>query len=257
MIESMKNSKHKNNEPKLAPLNNVRILLQLTEQLLNRDEGVPGLATFHGFTGYGKTIAAAYVANKYKAVYVEMGFSWTAKALCEKILVELEIIPKRHTVAAMTDLIIESLNIEQRVLFIDEADYLLKREGLCDLIKEVHDKTDCPVILVGEELLPKKLQEYERFHNRFLNFLPAEAVNRQDIDILAKLYAPEITITSQLLDALHNASTGQVRRVVVNLSRLKERAKEMGVSTIGLDAKGKLPIHFWTASAPNRREMGE
>jgi hypothetical protein len=44
----------------VAPLRNVGLLSELVERVLNRTAGLPGMACFHGFSGYGKSFAAMY-----------------------------------------------------------------------------------------------------------------------------------------------------------------------------------------------------
>jgi len=55
----------------VAPLRNVAALMELLERVMNRTPGLPGMATFHGFSGYGKSFAAMYAANKYRAYLVQ------------------------------------------------------------------------------------------------------------------------------------------------------------------------------------------
>jgi hypothetical protein len=81
-----------------------------------------------------------------------------------------------------------------------------------------------PIILIGEELLPKKLEETERFHNRVLKWVKAEPVSLEDARHLTKLYVPKLKIFDDLLEKLVKLSQSRVRRVCVNLEHIKNEA---------------------------------
>jgi hypothetical protein len=57
----------------------------------DRPPNLPGLATFSGPSGYGKSMAAIYTANKTRAYHVQCKSVWTRKSLCQAILAEMGI----------------------------------------------------------------------------------------------------------------------------------------------------------------------
>ena len=251
------NKTQNNSESQIfAPLDNISQLNKLAIKLQNLPPHLPRLASFHGFSGYGKTFAADYIVRLHKAAKVEMGMSWTTKVLLEKILAELGANPKKRTIASATDEIIQLLVIEQRLLIIDEADFLAKN-NMFEIIREISDKSQTPVILIGEENLPAVFSISERFHNRFLDFVPAQPITRDDVSALAKMFSRDVEITPQLLDWVHERSAGHVRRAVVNISNIHSAAKNLGIKIIGFDDKGKPPVELWAATNPPRRKMGQ
>ena len=48
-------------------------------------EGSPRLALFYGYSGYGKTVAAAYCAAEFDACYIVARSIWTQSTLLEAI----------------------------------------------------------------------------------------------------------------------------------------------------------------------------
>ena len=75
--------------PTLAPLRNVAALIGLVDRVINRDLGLPGMATFHGPSGWGKTSAVTIAANEFQAYSVQMKSVWNQTFLCRQILFEL------------------------------------------------------------------------------------------------------------------------------------------------------------------------
>ena len=233
----------------IAPLRNVQLMSELVERVLERPPHLPGLATFHGFSGFGKTYSATYASNRFGARYIEVGESWTKKKLCTAILAELGIHPHR-TIADMIEQIIEALATDGVPLIIDEADYLVQR-GMIQLVREVHDKSQAPVILIGEERLPDKLQQWERVHNRILDWVAAQPADQNDVRLLAGLYVREVAITDDLLAEVGKASMGRIRRICVNLERVREVAARLGLDKIGLAEWGNETM--FSGRPPTRR----
>lgn len=235
----------------IAPLRNVAAFNELVDRTIKRPAHLPGMATFHGFSGFGKTWAAIYATNRHGCRYVEMGQSWTQRKLCSAILAELGMMA-RGTIADMVDNIVDALATDERPLIIDEADHLVTR-GMVELVREIHDKSDVPVVLIGEELLPAKLSKFERIHNRMLDWLPAQPADLSDVRHLAQLYAPEVLIEDDLLQRIADAAQGRIRRICVNLERVRERARVLGAARIDMGLWGEEA--FFSGQPPVRRAV--
>jgi DNA transposition AAA+ family ATPase len=234
----------------LAPLCNVGLFKELVDKVRGRAQHLPGLACFYGHSGHGKTRSAVYAANRSRAWYVEMGETWTRSSLCNAILHELSETPSGSVAQKMQTIIYRMGEVPDRPLIIDEADFIIRR-GMVDMVREIHDKSQAPIILIGEEMLPVKLQQFERAHNRVLDWVAAQPCNLGDTRLLAELYAPGIAFADDLLEALLSASGGRIRRICVNIERVRERAVAIGAEAMNLTSWGKEP--FFTGEPPKRR----
>lgn len=234
----------------LAPLTNVYNLSTLVERLVDRDQGLPGMGCFFGPSGFGKTMASTFSALEHGAIVVEMGDSWTKGTLVSMILTELGQTP-RGTVADKVMAICAALAERGSPLIIDEADYLLKRQ-MIETAREIHDKSDVPVILIGEELLPQKLKEFERVHGRILSHVAAEPCNDDDFALLRDLRCREIRISEDLQHKIKAKSRGSARRIVENLAHVREIAARDGLSTVALSHWGHEPFFEGQAPQPRR-----
>jgi DNA transposition AAA+ family ATPase len=233
-----------------APLRNVTLLMQLYNRLRDRGPQLPGFGVFYGDSGYGKTRAAIYLQNKTRGLRIEIGESWNRKTFVQAILRETGVNAPRGTISdLMGEAIMRLAETPDRPLIIDEADKLIHK-GLVELARELFEGSQVPVILLGEELLPKKLEPFERVHNRILEWTPAEPCNLDDVRHLARLTAAGLQIPDDLLERIRVESRGVARRVDVNLARLAEWAKGKGVSAITAAAYDG---GFYTGVAPSRR----
>tara|TARA_A200000113_G_C8872019_1_gene357063 strand:+ start:2728 stop:3468 length:741 start_codon:yes stop_codon:yes gene_type:complete len=237
------------NHKTTAPLKNVLIFNELADRVINRPSHLSALAAFTGFSGYGKTTAAIFAANKIQAHYIEAGLSWSQGAFLDALCTELGL-PVMGTIAKKTAAIVENLAVSGRPLIIDEFDFIIKKNYV-DLVREIHDKSDAPIIIIGEELMPSKLESFERFHNRVFSWVQAQPADLQDTDHLRRLYYPKLEVSEDLLTHLLEINRGCTSRIVNNFEQISEHANILGINKISLsDVKD---LTFFTGKAPARR----
>lgn len=217
----------------LANLKNVARFLTLTTTLIGRAESLPGIGVFHGHSGLGKTHASIYGQNKTHALRLEIGDSWTKKKFLQMLLEEAGIDkPRGRTIADLTEEAIEVLGDDPgRPLFIDEADKLADK-GMLELVREIYEHSRVPIMMIGEELLPEKLEKVERFHNRVLSWVQAEPCDHEDARKLAALYCPSVEISEDLLDRVMEKTRGKARLLVVNFNHILTHAQNTGNSQL-------------------------
>lgn len=232
----------------IAPLRNVVLLAELIDRVQRRADGLPGMATFHGYSGFGKSYAAIYAANKARAFHVQVKSVWTRRKLCTSILKEMGVTPA-GTISDMVEQIGQELTLSRRPLIIDEADFLVAK-GMIEIVRDLYESSFGTIILIGEELLPEKLKPWERVHGRMNDWVAAEPATMADTKHLAKLYARGVELADDLLIAIHEASGASVRRIAVNMDRVREFATLNGLAKV--DAAG-YPGSFFTGAPPHRR----
>lgn len=235
----------------IAPLRNVRALSELIERVQARFDGLPGMACFHGPSGYGKTSAAAFAVNRFGAHHVQVKSCWTRKKLCEAILKDLGVQPAR-TIADMVDQIAESLLRSGRPLLIDEADHLVDQKKI-ELVRDIHESSAATVILIGEEQLPIKLLQWERVHGRMADWVAAEPATLNDVGHLVPIYSRGVGLDVDLQERLLDESRASMRRIAINLGRVREFGLRMGKKQVGLaDFAGE---RFFSGEAPAPRRI--
>lgn len=237
-------------DSRVSPLRNIAILDGMVLLARDRAEHLPGIVTFSGPSGFGKSTAAGYVAAKYQAYYVEVRSSWTKKAFLEALLKQMGIAPDK-TVYRMTDQISEELACSQRPVILDEFDNAVER-NLVELVRDIYEQSKSPMVLIGEERLPQKLQKWERFHGRIMDWAQAEPANIDDAIALNRHYAGDIELADDLLTVLVSEARGSVRRIVTNLERIATFARMEGLSRISAKDWGSRPLHTAQTPAPRR-----
>ncbi len=234
----------------VAMLANVGMCLSALERAMSRSEHLPGMVTFYGPSGYGKSTAAVYAANKHQCYHVQCMSAWTKKSFLENVLREMGVNPGR-TVADMTLQAGEQLALSRKPLIIDEMQYIADKKAV-EIVQDVYEASGgAPMLLIGEEILPDRLRQWERFHGRMLDWLPAQPADLDDARCLRDLYCRQVVITDDLLNRVTEIARGSVRRICVNLDRIEQEALAEGADSIDLSAWGKRDL--WTGEAPRRR----
>ena len=234
-------------------MKNVAAFATLLEKMVERDPDLPGLGVFYSPSGWGKTESAVYGANRYRAAYVECGQYATARSLLISILLELGEPKPKGSIEELKSRAIELMaGNPRRPLIIDEAHFIADKRFV-DLPREMSDKSGAAVILIGEEKLPTSLEQFERVHNRVLEWLPAVPCDAEDFALLAASRCPGLKIAPDLAVAMLDRTKGNTRRIVVNLVKVREVSQITGLDIIGLsDFGGISAIVTGNSPAPRR-----
>ncbi|MGS0980608.1 AAA family ATPase [Burkholderia glumae] len=218
---------------------------------IQRGKNLPGLVVYYGPSGYGKSISANFVANQHRAYYVQAKSVWTKKHFLQAILFEMGIKPA-GTIAQLADQVAEELASSGRPLIIDEFDHLVDRNAV-EVVRDLYESSQAPILLIGEEALPAKLKKWERMHGRVLAWVPAQGVTIDDARKLADQYSPNVRVEDDLLHRLVELSHGSVRRVCVNLENIQEQSLTMGLKSVSLATWGSGELY--TGEAPKARRF--
>ncbi len=236
-----------------APLNNMTLCMQTLVDCTEVSDDSPRLGLFFGFSGYGKTVAAAFAAARSGAIYLEAKSIWTVRAFLEQLAEELGITRPERTAPRLLRQIIDELNRAPRPLIIDEMDHLVKKQ-MVEIIRDIHDSTSIAILMIGEEALPSKLKEWERFDNRILVAQPAQPASADDALLLRDHYGYHGLLADDLAMYFAERCRGVTRRIVTNLRAAGRLAATEGLDTIDRTWWGRRPV--LDGDIPTRRSMG-
>ena len=203
-------------EGRQAPLTNMGLALGTLMECMAVGQESPRLGLLYGYSGYGKSVGAAFAAARTNATYVCAKSVWTQRTLLEAIATSLGISKLARTAPKILEQIIEQLAIFPRPLVIDEMDFLVKRQAV-EIIRDIHDATSIAIMMIGEEDLPAKLKEWERFDNRILVANAAQPASDEDTLKLRDHYCLRARIADDLALRFNQACRGCTRRIVTNL----------------------------------------
>lgn len=207
------------------------------QTVLDRAEGIPGVAVLSGRPGLGKTTAAAYLTHPIgaDAIYVSCRSFETTKSLSLQLLKELGVAAKTHwPISTAYEHICDALIECGRPLVVDEVDRIAEKNTI-EFLRDLHDNAQTPIFLIGEEDLRRKLlNHHERFHDRVLVWAKAMPCDGTDLDKLTKHYVPELAIAPDARKWLLQSTSGVARKLVSALAALREHAREAGAESLAL-----------------------
>ncbi len=224
----------------IAPLQSVALCREAMETITTADERLDHIIAFCGVTGTGKTVAAGYTANKYDAYYLECRHTWTKKAMLEHLGKAVGIIPEsalesRMKMTVLIDEICVALVKSGRPLIIDEVDYIAEH-NMVETIRDIYEGSGhTPILLIGEEELPRKLAKWTQFSGRVIDVVRTKRGSADDAKVLSRIYCRRgVTIADDLLEDMTGAVGGLIRWMCNNLVKIESETLAMGKSEVDL-----------------------
>lgn len=162
---------------------NVKNFVGLMNNLIDKSNDVPKMGLIYGDPGLGKTQTAVWWATNNDAVYVRAQNKMTFRWLLEKIVYELGESPSRK----MADLIeqcITHLRLKPQIIIIDEVDYLINRHRIVETLRDLHDLTGVPIVLIGMQEAKTKLGKYRHLYDRISEIIEFKPFSKDDLDVI-------------------------------------------------------------------------
>jgi len=213
----------------VAQVKNIRLVLQTVRELQQRAPGVPGMGLWWGKSGFGKTTAAAWLVNQVHGIYLRAVETWTPHAMLSAFMNELGAAPMSRSNPMLT-FIVESVRVSGRPVFIDEADYVVKK-GMLNTLRDLHDLSTVPVILIGMQDFRQKVTHREQLTGRIARWTEFCPADFKDACELAKTVC-EVEVGRDLLERLHRDTSGSMRGMTVGLSHIENFGKRTGKSPV-------------------------
>ena len=207
---------------------NVKRFVALMDELQKLPPNIPKLALVYGDHGLGKSQAIQWWADKNDSVYVRATQGMTSRWLLSEIAEELGENPYWHTQETF-ELIEKYLRQHPKVIIVDEIDYLIEKHTV-ETLRDLHDRTACPIVLVGMGAADKKLARYPHLVDRLYKTLKFEQFNAEDIrEIIANL--TEVNFTDDGINYLATR-TNQFRQLVKLINKIEKLSKTNKIQEI-------------------------
>lgn len=205
---------------------NVTSFRAAVQNMEDPQHGQPGIMLAWGQAGRGKTFAARNYHSMNGGVYISVWQDWTQAAFLQQLCFEVCGLRPRGSNSCKLK-IVEHLEREPRTIFVDEADrlHVLRIEDL----RDIHEATGAPIVLVGEEELLGLLSDRRRVWSRVVQEQQFQPITIDDITLYA-LDAADLTLTPGAAARMRKASDGDfrlVRNMVLHLEQAS-RARESG-----------------------------
>ena len=211
---------------------NVKNFIGLVENLLNKPKNIPKMGLIYGEPGLGKSQTALWLACKYNAIYLRATNLMTGRWLLEEIAKEMDEIP-RYLTSDNFNLIVQRLKQKPQLIIVDEIDYLMNNLKTIEILRDIHDETDCPIIFVGMGLAHKKLERYKHLFDRFSEIVKFETFSVNDLKQIFEQLS-EVAVNIDAIEFIHK-KYNRFRQIVQLINKLEIVAKDNTLEEINFD----------------------
>ena len=212
--------------------NNVKNFIGLVENLVNKPKNIPKMGLVYGEPGLGKTQTALWLACKYDGIYIRASNLMTGRWLLDGLIKEMDELP-RYLTSDNFNLVVKKLKANPKVIFIDEIDYLMNNFKTVEILRDLHDETDCPIIKIGMGLAHRKLERYKQLYDRFSEILKFETFGLSDISQIVNELS-QVPISADAIEYIHQKHN-RFRQIVQLINKLETIAKENNLTEINME----------------------
>jgi hypothetical protein len=210
---------------------NVAKLRKSLSLLSDTERGRPGIGVVQGEAGRGKTMAAKEWHAMNGGIFLRVLEGWSQFSFLQALTYEVTGERPNNTTRCRNR-IMDALSDSPQPIIVDEADRL--HMGRIEDLRDVHDMTGCPVVLIGEEGFYPKLHARRRVQSRVVDVVNFDPIAPDDV-ILFALQAASLNVSPEAAHKLANLAKGSFRVVYGYALRLEEYAKAQDTNNI--DAK--------------------
>ena len=208
---------------------NVKNFIGLVENLLNKPKNIPKMGLIYGEPGLGKSQTALWLACKYDAIYLRATNLMTGRWLLEEIVKEMDEI-LRYLTSDNFNLIVQKLKQKPQLIIVDEIDYLMNNLKTIEILRDIHDETDCPIIFVGMGLTLKKLERYKHLFDRFSEIVKFETFSINDLKQIFDQLS-EVPFIPDAIEFIHK-KYNRFRQIVQLINQLEIVVKDNNLMEI-------------------------
>lgn len=209
--------------------NNVKRFITMMNNLQNRAEGVPGMALVYGEPGLGKTQTINWWAFKNNAILVRCTQLMSARWLLSEILEEMGEI-YGYKISDCFKLVVRNLLVNPQIIIIDEVDYLTIDSRAVETLRDIHDKTNVPIVLVGMINAKSRLKNFNHLYDRLSEIVKFEKFSKNDIKTIVQELS-EVEMTECAIRYIYT-NLNRFRQIVKAINKAEIIAKANGLNSI-------------------------
>ena len=162
-------------------------------------------------------------------MYIRATNSMSPKWLLEEIAKELDEIPRFYT-ADIFRQCVNVLKTNPQMIIVDEIDYLLADFRIIETLRDLHDETGVPIILVGMQLAKHKLKKHTHLFDRVSEIYKFSEFEYSDIKQIVEEIS-EVEITKDAVHLIHSKAKS-FRQIVNTIDAFEKVAQANGLTQI-------------------------
>ncbi len=227
--------------PQFVMNSNGHAFLQAVEALEKRGAAEACLMIVDGEPGLGKSAFALWWTVKNNSIYIRALKAWNPRWMLRDIIFAAGAEPVyglekmfRQAVALLLQMIMEAER-EQRILaiVIDEVDHISRKSALLEMLRDLSDTLEIPIILIGMGRVRSNLTRFPQVASRVGQYVEFKPITLLELTELVE-QSLEMELDAPLLHFIHIATKGRMREIKEALSSVERFAKRNQRSKLSL-----------------------
>ncbi len=208
---------------------NVKRFLHGVEVVNTPIKGRIGNMLAYGPPGTGKTDVGQWYAATNDVPYIRARDISSRRSLLSNIVAELGEAPAFRS-DELFNQIIEALIERPRPIIVDEVDYLV-RGGAVEVLRDINDMTNTPVIMMGMEHVDKKLKRFRHLYDRFVIIVKMETFSREEVAELAAEIC-RASLSDCAIDFIAKQGKGKLRLTTTWFTRAEQLTERNNIDLV-------------------------
>ncbi|MDO9069355.1 MAG: ATP-binding protein [Deltaproteobacteria bacterium] len=217
---------------KFAITKNVKRFLHGVELAQTPIKGRIGNMLAFGPPGTGKTDVGQWYSAQHDVPYIRAKDISSRRSLLSNIVAELGI-AAMFRADDLFNQIVEQLIERPRPIIIDEVDYLI-RGGAVEVLRDINDMTNTPVIMMGMEHAEKSMRRFRHLYDRFAAIVRFELFDNAEIHGLAGEICG-VKLSDCAVNYIAQAGQGKLRITTTWFSRAENLARRNKLEEVTAD----------------------
>lgn len=192
-------------------------------------QGRYGMMLAYGPPGTGKSFFFQRLAMEANNVYVRCKYIDTPRNLLSSIVTELGEEPKGNS-GSLFNKATQQLIAHPRTLIFDETDYIVNH-SFVEVIRDINDIANIPIILVGMETVDKRLGAFPHLFDRIRSVVRFRKFTVSEIESLATEIC-ETSIDKSGIEFIHKMGHGKFRLTIDMFDMAERLQKRNNLKTV-------------------------
>ncbi len=146
------------------------------------------------------------------------------------MLQELGETPAHYNNGNIFQQVVAKLTDKPRVLIVDEIDYLINQQRVVETLRDLHDKTGIPVLMVGMGSVDKKLSRHKHLFDRIIEIYKFQPFDFEDVKNIVKTIC-EVEVSDDAIDFIFK-QTNRFRQLIKIINKIENIAEANGCKMI-------------------------
>ncbi|MGB0747149.1 MAG: AAA family ATPase [Magnetospiraceae bacterium] len=207
---------------------NVNRFLSAVSAIDQRGASEASWLLISGDAGLGKSKTAEWWATHNDAIEIRLKAAATPHWFLTDLVGVLGEVAPAHSCEKLFYQAMDHLSKSPQPIVVDEVENVLKGDRLetLEMVRDISDMTEAPVILVGREYVWGRLSRHKHFRTRISARADFSPLSLEDV---TKCFGElsEVPVDEEVIADVHKASEGHIREVVnaiANAERIGKRA---------------------------------